>query len=174
MVIENYGIRLTRLTEDKIELVRNWRNDPKINQYLNFRGYITPEMQINWFKKINNENNYYFIINYNNEDIGMVNIKDIDYQSRNGEGGIFIYFDKYLNSDISFRVAFCLCDFCFDQLHLNYLIAKILKTNKRAIQYNKMLGYKIIVTQENEECQEYQLSCSDYYASKSKYARLLI
>ena len=39
---EKYGITLKRLTVDKIELVRNWRNDPKISQYMEFRDYITP------------------------------------------------------------------------------------------------------------------------------------
>ena len=49
MFFEKYGVKLERLTADKIELVRNWRNDPKISQYMEFRDHITAEMQKKWF-----------------------------------------------------------------------------------------------------------------------------
>ena len=49
---KRYDIILERLTLDKIELVRNWRNDPKISQYMDFKEYISPEMQLNWFIKL--------------------------------------------------------------------------------------------------------------------------
>ncbi len=42
LILENYGVRLKRLTHDKIELLRQWRNDPKIQQYMFYREYITP------------------------------------------------------------------------------------------------------------------------------------
>ena len=45
LVIEGYGVKLKRLTHDKIELLRQWRNDPKIQQYMIYREEITPEMQ---------------------------------------------------------------------------------------------------------------------------------
>ena len=34
MKVIKYGVCLNRLTETDIELVRNWRNDPKISQYM--------------------------------------------------------------------------------------------------------------------------------------------
>jgi hypothetical protein len=58
MFFEKYGVKLERLTADKIELVRNWRNDPKISQYMEFRDHITAEMQKKWFASVDNENNY--------------------------------------------------------------------------------------------------------------------
>lgn len=33
--LEGWGVKLTRLTEDKIELVRTWRNKPEVQQYRN-------------------------------------------------------------------------------------------------------------------------------------------
>ena len=143
MVIDKYGVTLCRLTEDKIELVRNWRNDPKISKYMEFRDHITVEMQQKWFKKIDNNCNYYFIIEVNGVEIGLVNIRDINYQEREGEGGIFIYDDSYLNSMVSFQTALAINDFCFEELGLKRIIAHIMSDNKRAIDYNKHQGYKI-------------------------------
>ena len=85
MILEGYGVKLYRLTEEKIELLRRWRNDPKIQQYMGYREHITSEMQKAWFERINNDNNYYFIIEYEGKEIGCINIKDIDYVKKTCE-----------------------------------------------------------------------------------------
>ena len=172
MKIANYGVTLSRLTEDKIELVRNWRNDPKIAQFMEFNEYITPEMQLKWFNKINNDKNYYFIIEYNGLEIGLINIRDLDFDKMEGEAGIFIYNDEYLNSDISFRSNLLLCEFCFETLHLHRIIAHILKDNKRAIQYNLFFGYKIAANQTDVLNQLYYLKEVDFITKKDKLIRL--
>lgn len=139
-LIENYGVRLKRLTKDKIEMIRIWRNDPKISQYMEFRDEITPKMQEKWFNSINNEDNMYYIIEYNGEEIGLINIKDIDHKKKSGESGVFIYSDKYLNSDISYRAHLCLFDYYFIDLGYTELHAHILESNKRASRFTEFLG----------------------------------
>lgn len=173
MIIEQYGIALKRLTADKIELVRRWRNDPKISKYMEFREIITPEMQHEWFKKIDNDTNYYFLITVNEEEIGLINIRDIDFKKGTGEGGIFIYADKYLNSDISFRSVLCINDFAFDYLSLDYLTAHILSDNVRAIKYNKAIGYELQKGQESIYNQKYILTKEQYLKKKKIIKRLL-
>lgn len=170
--LEGYGVLLKRLTEDKIELIRNWRNDPKISKYMEFRDYITPEMQLKWFKKIDNDCNFYFIIEVDGNEIGLVNVRDVDYQKKEGEGGIFIYDDSYLNSMVSFQTALILNDFCFEKLGLERMVAHIMSDNKRAIDYNKHQGYKIQPNQEGIMNQLYYLSRTDYFEKRKKIARL--
>jgi RimJ/RimL family protein N-acetyltransferase len=169
---QRYNILLKRLTSDKIELVRHWRNDPKISQYMEYRDYITPEMQENWFKKINNDHNYYFIVIYSDEEIGMVNIKDIDFVSRCGESGIFIYNDKYLNTDVGFRGALCNADFAFENLKLEYLYGHIMASNKRAIRFNKILGNILDKDQDGKEKQRYILTRDRYFESRERVVKL--
>ena len=118
-IIENYGVKLIPLCEDSLEMVRIWRNDLKISQYMEYRDYITPEMQKKWFSNLNKDTNFYYIINYNNEDIGLINIKDYDSIKKDGEAGIFIYEDKYLNTDIAYRAHLALFDCFFDKINLN-------------------------------------------------------
>lgn len=140
-IISNYGVILKRLTHDKIELVRRWRNDPKISQYMEYRKEITPEMQEKWFMKINNDNNLYYIIEFEGKEVGLINVKDIDYNKKEGEGGIFIWDDSCLNSDIGYRSSCALSDYIYTDLGLEKTIAHILTTNKRAVKYNKSLGF---------------------------------
>ncbi len=160
--IEGYGVVLKRLTEDKIELVRNWRNDPKIQQYMFFRDYITPEMQQAWFAKIDNEYNHYFIIEYKGEEIGLVNFKDVDYENGIAESGTFIYEDKYLNSTLSYCVTFLQFDFGFNQLGLKQILATTRVDNERVHRFNDSLGFVIDKNRSNEDVIAYILNKEDY------------
>lgn len=173
-VIRKYGLELTRLRHDKIELVRTWRNDRSISQYMEYREYISPEAQELWFSRIDNDENYYFIITLQNEDIGLINIKDVDHSSKCGESGIFIWDERYLNSDVSFRATFALFDFAFDDLKLNTIISHVLSDNKRAIQFNKLMGFKILAGQDNVYNQEYNLDISDYIKVRNKYLKYFL
>lgn len=156
--LHGYGVTLRRLTEDKIELVRRWRNDPKIQQYMDYKEYITPEMQKAWFHRINNEHNFYFIIEYEGKEIGLINIKDVDYEKKTGEPGIFIWDDDYLNSDASMRASCCQGDFIWNELKLDSLYVHILRSNKRAIRMNLHRGFELAPGQENRELQKYVLT----------------
>lgn len=168
MRLEKHGVVLTRLTEDKIEMIRNWRNDPKISQHMEYKEFITPEMQKKWFKKINNENNLFFIIEYNNKEIGLINIKDIDYQLNYGEAGIYIYDDESLKTDVSFRSIICLYDYFFEILKMNKIVAHILNTNLVSVYFNKLFGYKKDPNQENVNNQLYVLTYENYLKYRLK------
>lgn len=159
-VITNYGVTLRRLTQDKIELVRRWRNDPKISQYMEYREEITPDMQEKWFHKINNDKNLYYIIYYGGEDIGLINVKDI--QDRSGEGGIFIWNDRYLNSDISYRAHLALFDYLFINKIIDSITSHVLKDNPRAQRFTKYLGFRLSENQEVIYNQLYTLNRNDY------------
>lgn len=173
MKIIKYGVTLKRLTKDKIELVRNWRNDPKIAQYMEYKEYITPEMQEKWFEKIDNDNNFYFIVEVEGFEIGLANIKDIEYKTGVGEPGLFIYDDNYLNTIIPFYVTLCLMDFSFNTLQLESTYIHVLENNKRAIKFNKSLGYTLGKNQEAITNQRYTLTVESYIQNKQKLIKLL-
>ena len=133
IVLEGYGVKLRRLTHDKIEMLRQWRNDPKIQQHMFYREYITPEMQERWFAKLDKKCNFYFIIEYEGKEVGCVNIKDINWETKTGEPGTFIYDDDCLNGDVSTRANFLFGDFLWHELKLEALLIETIRSNKRAM-----------------------------------------
>jgi RimJ/RimL family protein N-acetyltransferase len=165
--IEGYGVALCRLTRDKIEMVRQWRNDPKIQQYMIFRETITPEMQEKWFERVNNDSNLYFIIVHKGQEIGLINIKDIDYNAGIGEGGIFIYDEQKLGSDISYRAHLVLFDYVFFTLHLNAIRSKILISNQRASRFASFLGSRVVGSID-DNVELYLLSKEDYFSNLNR------
>lgn len=150
LTLTGYGVTLRRLTHDKIEMLRQWRNDPKIQQFMIYRDYITPEMQEQWYEKINNDHNFYFIIEYGGREVGMINIKDVDYEKKTGEPGQFMYADDLLDSDVSMRASLCIMDFVWEELGLESMYIHVVATNKRALDYNLLIGYEIVPEYENK------------------------
>ena len=62
MELNSYGLVLKRLGYQNIEMVRMWRNSEAVRQYMEFKGHITIEMQKRWFKSLNKDYDYYYII----------------------------------------------------------------------------------------------------------------
>jgi RimJ/RimL family protein N-acetyltransferase len=164
--LAGYGITLRRLTQDKIEMVRQWRNDLKIRQYMLYQETITPEMQNKWFEKINNDNNLYFIVQYDGNEVGLIDVKDIDYKNSVGEGGIFIYDEELQNTDLAYRSHILLFDYVFNEIGLERISSEIQPTNIRAIRFATFLGCEKI--SETPECLYYMLSKENYFNNKNR------
>jgi len=79
MKVHRYGITLERITPEHLEMVRQWRNDPKISKFMFHQGEITSAMQQEWFESINNISNFFFIIHYHVNQLGFFIILAIDW-----------------------------------------------------------------------------------------------
>ncbi len=173
MIIKAYGIELHRLREDDIELIRRMRNADHVKRYMEFRNYISPNQQKIWFKSINNVNNLFYLIVVNGLKVGLINAANVDWDKGvTHSGGIFIWDEKYLGTYVPLNASLLLTDTSI-ALGFTESKAKILKTNNRAILYNKMFGYEILPNQGDVENQEYVLH-SNLYIEKTKNIRKLV
>jgi RimJ/RimL family protein N-acetyltransferase len=169
LILEQYGVRLVRIQEKDIELVRCWRNQSDIANYMEYRNYITEEAQKKWFQSVNNKFNYYFIIEFENKQVGLINVKNYDPELGFGEGGIFISDKEYILSFAAVFATLCLLNFMLVKLGICKISRiRILRNNERAIHYNKMLGYKLLPGQEEIENQLYELHIDDYITAGAK------
>ena len=163
MIVEQYGIKLKRLTFQDIELVRKWRNHPDIRKRMAFKKHITQRMQEAWFNSINNKFNYYFLIEYKGKHIGVINTKSINLKEMYGEGGIFIWDTALDNEYVSVLASLCFLNAVFYKLKIfNKSFVQILQDNHRAIQFNRSLGYVLLPNQAKVKNQYYILTKEDY------------
>lgn len=169
MIISKGNIVVRRLIHDDIELLRNWRNSPEVNQFMEYRDHITPEMQEKWYKSVNNNYNMYFLIEYKKEKIGIINGKNIDWTKKTTEAGVFIATEKYLNTEVPFLVVLIFGELALMTLGLT-AYAHVLKTNERAKRYNKFIGFKLSDGQEEIENQLYFMT-AESYLKKAKLIR---
>lgn len=177
MIISKYGIQLISLKEEDIELVRVKRNSENIRNTMNYKEIITPEQQKIWFEKLNNaiyrgeKTSFYFVIHFQGSKIGLINGKDIDNDSKTSEGGFFIWEEKYLGTLLPVMVSIITLDFSF---LINDFISnqiKVIKSNTKALNFNKLLGYEVV----SEDSDFFYLTLSkDKYLKKSEGYRKII
>jgi len=142
LTIEGYGVTQTRVTEDDIELIRSWRLDPRVRRHMLYQGEISAEQQRAWFRSIDNDSNYFFVVHHEGQKIGLNSIKDIDWQRRSGQGGLFIVPEALRASLLVFRIAIPPLLWLFDEMGLEEVHAVIRADNRRAIRYNHALGHR--------------------------------
>jgi UDP-4-amino-4,6-dideoxy-N-acetyl-beta-L-altrosamine N-acetyltransferase len=173
MKIKKHGITLIRLTELDLELLRKWRNNEEVRKYMNFQSYITPEKQKDWFKSINNQNNFYYIVEYNGDKIGLVNDKNIDWDKKTAEGGLFIWDKRYLNSTIPLKVSILMLELAYTLLGWNKTYIKVRKDNPRAVKYNEKLGYVKVDSEENLDFYTMELERNRFFENFNNIQRLI-
>lgn len=143
MKLIRYGITLNRLTFEDLELIRQWRNSEKIRRNMIFREEITPEMQQEWFRSIDNYNNFFYIIEYNGEKIGLIDNKGTDWQAGSTQSGLFIYEEKYRETHIPVAASLILMQIGYGLLNVQETRIKVLKDNQKALNYNLYFGFEI-------------------------------
>jgi len=141
MKITRYGVTLERLLPEQSEMVRNWRNDQKISQFMFYKGEITAAMQQEWFASIDNEQNFFFVIIYKSEPIGLINISSIDWDNKTSYVGLFIYNEKFWASDVPVMASLAMLDVFFMLFDIQSAYAKVKGNNKVAHKYNSSLGF---------------------------------
>lgn len=162
MIVEKYGVCLKRLTKKDIEQVRIWRNHPSIQQHMDYQEHITPHMQEAWFNNINNQYNFYFLIQYQKKNIGVIHMSDIDYKKKIAKSGIFIGDLTYQNTFIPVCASLCLCDLKFHLFQLVKTNAKVSSTNLIAQKYNTNLGFVSCLNQKRTDFLQYTLTKQNY------------
>jgi UDP-4-amino-4,6-dideoxy-N-acetyl-beta-L-altrosamine N-acetyltransferase len=162
MILSGYGIRLIRLHERHLELVREHRNSARIQQFMEFREYISPEMQLDWFQKINTHQHGYYLIEVAGKLIGMINGSEIDWEKREtGNGGIFIWEESFWKTAEPLHASILLTDISLF-LGLERTFVRILSDNKQAIAFNRQLGYEVLPHQAEIKNQRYVLQKEQY------------
>ncbi len=160
--IIKYGVHLTRLRHEDIEMVRNWRNSPEIANNMAFRDHITPEMQEKWFSSIENSNNFYFLVNVQRKPIGLVNLKNVDYDRLDAEGGAFIGIPEAAEAFSGLRAALAIYDFGFEAIGLKSIYIHVLRDNIGAIRLNKMIGFIEEPTPKNSHLLAFRVTSEQY------------
>jgi RimJ/RimL family protein N-acetyltransferase len=167
MILTKGNIRFIRIREEDLELVRHWRNSPRISQFMEFREYITPEMQLDWFRSVNDHRNMYLIIEHDYKKIGLINAKEIDWQEHSLEGGIFFWEEDVYSTPVPAITSLIFAELVIRMIRLK-IYAHILRTNDRAIRYNRQLGFRLCEGQEGVENQKYLLTPESYLESSAK------
>jgi len=162
-----FNINFKPLSEANLEMVRVWRNSDDVRLFMQYQETISAEQQKSWFNKLDKSTNLYFVTHQNGMPFGVYNIKDIDFSVGIGESGSYLKNRDFWEGDLAMRCALSLITYGFETLGLNYLKSHVLKSNKKALAYNKQMGFKIQDLDNDSISFELILKKEDFYANKN-------
>lgn len=167
MIIRKYGIELHRLTHDDIELVRQARNRDDIRRNMLDQRIISKEQQEAWFRSIDNQDNYYFILHHQGKKVGLSYGKNMDWNKRENEGGMFVWEPSLIGTTIPAKASILMMELSFGLIGLERTFARTNPDNPQARDYNLIMGY-----QRTPESDLLVLSRATYEANAPKLRRL--
>ena len=161
-----YGIQIAPLKLKDIEILRQWRNDPKISSLMLSQNgeYITKEQQLKWYDSIKDKTDALYYMAFVDEiAVGYFCFQQIANKCA-VPGEILVIPSQMDQARITFGAYCAVYDIAFDILGLKELKAYSKLENKRAIRMSKLLNFKI--THQDDECIYFKLNRNDYYSMR--------
>lgn len=137
------NVKMTLLREEDLAMVMDWRMRPYITQYMNTDPVLTLESQKAWFSRIkNDETQRNWIINYEENPIGLINVFDIDRINSRCSWGYYIAEQEFRSLKLAMYLEWNLYDYVFDILGLHKLCNETFLENKQVIKLHLLCGAK--------------------------------
>lgn len=162
MLISNFGITLSQLTLEDIELVRYWRNSKEISSVMEYQKFITEEEQKKWFNSLNPNSDFYFLINYKGVKVGLIHTSHINLNEKTADAGLFIWDKNYLGTHIPVLASLAMLEYFFENTGLEKYFAKVGRENKVAVRYNTALGFSFLKKSADSDFDFYVLEKGNY------------
>jgi RimJ/RimL family protein N-acetyltransferase len=166
MIISRHAVRLVRIGQEHLELIRYWRNSEKIRSVMEYREFITRPMQLKWFRSLSSLCDFYFIIEYKEQYIGLIHVARIDWKHKTAQSGLFVWDDAYIGTPVPVIASLNLLDTCYNWFGLEKIEAKVKHDNFVAISYNRFLGFEEVYSAEKKEFIQ-------IFLTKEKYNRVV-
>lgn len=139
-------VRLRNVSQEDLNLLVTWRNDPQNWKYFFNTKPIKLESQKNWLASISSRDDKMFFMIDSNDDvtIGTLAIDTIDYTSQRAEIGNVLIGDKeYINQGYAYEALCVLLDYCFLKLNIHRVELKVQEDNLAAITLYKKAGFVV-------------------------------
>lgn len=156
---------IRRLRKNDKSLMLEWIKDEKITSNFRFNGSNLTELDIDAFidNSFSDEYRHYAIVNENDEYLGTVSLKKINFFPRTAEFSIVLR-EMAMGSGYGKKAIEDILKIAFDELNLNKVYLNVLNKNIRAIKLYEKMGfalekdYHLFMTNEDKQ---YDLS---YYS----------
>lgn len=134
-------IRLRKLQEKDIEGMLEWMHNPRINCFFRFdAANMNYEKALEFVSKESTENRHFAIVDEQDEYIGTISLKEIDFQHRKAEYAISMR-EKWHGTGVAKEATEMLLSYAFEELNLHRIYLNVLSDNIRAIKFYEKCGF---------------------------------
>lgn len=129
------------VTPDDLPLLAAHRNHPGTWMNLTSPLPVMPHRQERWLESLSDEN-MYFIGRFDDDDVALLRLTDIDWQNRTAAVGLDV-FEAHRGKGLATPMMMTICSFAFEELDLYRLWLLVLATNHRAIKVYRNVGFTV-------------------------------
>ena len=133
---------LRNIRPDDKDKIREWRNLPKVADYMYTDHVISPEEHAAWFARVFNDPKYkYWIIVCDGEDVGVANLYAIDQTHRRCYWAFYVVSPNVRGKGVGSFVEYAVLNYVFDELKLEKLCCEVLSFNAGVVEMHRKFGF---------------------------------
>lgn len=134
---------LRELVSNDKNMLLEWRNLPEVTKYMYTEHFITSEEHERWFQKILQDTSCrYWIICCDGEDVGLVNLYNIDLKNQRCHWAFYIASANTRGKGVGSFVEYSILHHVFEVMQLNKLCCEVFAFNDAVIGMHKGFGFK--------------------------------
>lgn len=138
-------IRFEKLKRDHLDLVLKWRISEHVSKVMLTKVENNLDLQNAWYKKIIcDPSKKYWIINFNDIPIGLINLDAIDLKNSRCKAGYYIGDLSYLT--LGGLIPVYLYNYVFTLLKLNKIYGEVVSSNGRMLRLHDLHGFRRVGT----------------------------
>lgn len=135
-------IKFVDATEEHIELIYNWRNQPFIREVMYNSDFIKWEDHVNWLRSVfQDEMKFIKVLYYKDVPYGIANFHLTNKVSGFGEWGFYIG-DKNAPRGMGKVLAYSMLNFLFEEVKIRKVCADVLDFNRVSLNFHEKVGFK--------------------------------
>lgn len=172
------NVKLVPLSQEHLETLLEWRNNPDISKFMLNQNTISPNEHKDWFEAIREDKGRAcFVSYYKDEAIGSANLKSSESFLQNAssaESGFYMAPGKYRGTIVAFLPALLLHEYAFNSLNINKLTAYVKPENSPALRFNEALGYTQVQDVNDNSLVYMELKPEQHQAAYAKLHRFAL
>ena len=136
-------ITIRPITYNDTDDIIRWRNSEYVNARFIDRRMFTKESHEAWLENfVKTGKVAQFIILLDGKGVGSVYLRDIDYDKKDAEFGIFIGEESARGKGVGTKSASLILEYAFNELKLDKVFLRVYKDNPSAIRSYEKAGFK--------------------------------
>lgn len=159
IILKSDGITLRPVAFSDLTQMRNWRNSDWARSFFLNNNIISEEQQERWYGSyINKTDDYMFIIQIGDLDVGTAALYHVNYEKGSAEFGRLLIAEKIARGKgVGEKVVKTVSDFALDSLKLREVTLEVFSSNTQAVHIYEKVGYRIIDKYLNEDREVYKM-----------------
>ncbi|MCP4703795.1 MAG: UDP-4-amino-4,6-dideoxy-N-acetyl-beta-L-altrosamine N-acetyltransferase [candidate division Zixibacteria bacterium] len=130
-----------KIEEEDLEMILQWRTMPEVSSYMYTDFVPSMDDQKKWYKRISDDPTMkYWIVTVDGEDIGVVNLIEIDKHNSRCSWGFYLGSVNVRGKGIGKSVELNILDYIFSKLKLNKVCGEVFATNEKVIKMHEKNG----------------------------------